>query len=192
MDRIDSAQVDLWPVLREARPFTADDLSPFGVQIAQTPEEVSELRRQYGLPNALDVGRGVFVAHAALLFIDDDTGRVVAYVPPDVANRRRSDEVEAHDLLPAHIVRCLPPLYSNEELGDSALAHLKLFTPWSNWTWYASELNPSERLCFGVVVGLEREFGYFPIDELAQLRGPGGLRVERDLHWSPKPLSVCR
>jgi len=55
---------------------------------------------------------------------------------------------------------------------------VKLFTPWTNRTWYVSEYDPEERLCFGVVVEHEREFGYFSVDEVEEIRGPGGLTIE--------------
>lgn len=98
---------------------------------------------------------------------------------------------QAHTLIPPEIAAQLPPLYANEGQGEEAIAHLKLFTPWTSWTWYASEYDPVERLCFGVVVGLEREYGYFSLTELEAIRGPGGLRIERDLYWTPKPLQEC-
>jgi hypothetical protein len=53
------------------------------------------------------------------------------------------------------------------------------------------ELDPVDRLCFGLVVGHEREFGYFSLDELQNIRGPLGLQVERDLYFKPKPVSQC-
>ncbi len=99
---------------------------------------------------------------------------------------------QAHTLLPPDIATKLPPLYSQEEQGENAIAVVKFFTPWTNWTWYVSEYDPEKRVCFGIVVGLERECGYFSIHELEELRGPGGLRIERDLHWKPKPLKECR
>ena len=95
-------------------------------------------------------------------------------------------------LIPKEIAERLPPLYSQEEQGEDAIAQIKFFTPWTNWTWYASEYEPEERRCFGVVVGHEREFGYFSVDELEEIRGPGGLTIERDLYWRPKPLKECR
>jgi len=95
-------------------------------------------------------------------------------------------------LLPQEIADRLPPLYSQEEQGDSAIAHVKFFTPWTNWTWYASEYDPADRIFFGVVVGHERELGNFSLDELEAIRGPGGLTIERDLSWTPKPLKECR
>jgi hypothetical protein len=91
----------------------------------------------------------------------------------------RAEAEQARTLVPPEIAAQLPPLYSQEEQGDNAIAVVKFFTPWTNWTWYASEYDPEKRLCFGVVVGHEREFGYFSIDELEEIRGPGGLTIER-------------
>lgn len=99
---------------------------------------------------------------------------------------------QAHTLMPPQIAAQLPRLYANEVQGEDAIVYLKLFTPWTNWTWYASEYDPTERICFGVVVGLERELGYFSLVELEAIRGPGALRIERDLYWKPKPLKECR
>ena len=69
---------------------------------------------------------------------------------------------------------------------------LKFFTPDSSWTWYLTEYDPEERLAFGLVIGHERELGYFSFTELEQLRGPMGLPVERDLQFKPTPLSECK
>lgn len=102
-----------------------------------------------------------------------------------------AEAARAHTLMPAEIAAEMPALYSQEEKGAEAVARLKLFTPWTNWTWFASEYDPADRLCFGVVVGHEREFGYFSLAELEAIRGPGGLRIERDLHWKPRPLKEC-
>src|SRR6185295_7415712 len=78
-------------------------------------------------------------------------------------------------LLPPEIADRLPSLYSQEGQGERAIAQVKFFTPWTCWTWYASEYDPVERIFFGVVVGLEREIGSFSLDELQAIRGPGGL-----------------
>jgi hypothetical protein len=89
------------------------------------------------------------------------------------------------------IAKQLPPLYSQEEHGDNAIAVVKFFTPWTSWTWYASEYDPEQRVFFGVVVGQEREYGNFSLDELEAIRGPGGITIERDLYWKPRPLKEC-
>lgn len=121
---------------------------------------------------------------------DADSCPVDELLEDDALARREAQQ--ARTLVPEEIARKLPPLYSQEEQGENAVAVLKLFTPWTNWTWYASEYDPEQRLCFGVVVGLEREYGYFSIEELEKINGPGGLTVERDLYWKPKSLKECR
>jgi len=99
-------------------------------------------------------------------------------------------ELPAYDLIPKAIRPSLPRLYASEKVKDPVV-WIKLFTPDSSWTWFITEYDPDERLCFGLAVGHEREFGYFSLDELEASRGPLGLPVERDLSWQPKPLSQC-
>lgn len=79
----------------------------------------------------------------------------------------------------------LPPLYSQEEKGEEAVAQVKFFTPDSSWTWYASEFD-GEDLFFGLVDGMELEYGYFSLRELQSVRGKLGLPIERDMYWTPK------
>lgn len=81
----------------------------------------------------------------------------------------------------------MPALYAQEESQDPVV-YAKFFTPWSNWTWYATEFD-GEDIFFGFVQGLAEELGYFSLSELEQVRGPLGLRIERDLSFTPKPLS---
>ncbi len=95
------------------------------------------------------------------------------------------------ELLPKEIREALPELYANETLGLQAQALVKLFTPDSNWTWYASEFDGKDIL-FGLVIGLEVELGYFSLAELEGVRGPLGLPIERDLHYQPKTLAELK
>jgi len=90
-------------------------------------------------------------------------------------------------LLTQQIRRKLPPLGSQEPLGPKAVAHVKFFTPDSNWTWYATEFDGQDTF-FGLVDGLDKELGYFSLSELQSTRGPLGLAIERDLYWRPKTL----
>lgn len=89
-------------------------------------------------------------------------------------------------LLTDHIRKTVPALYATEEtpLADKTV-HVKFFTPWSGWTWYLIEYDAADRLGFGLVDGLEAEFGYFSLDELEAIKGPGGLTIERDIHFEP-------
>ena len=85
----------------------------------------------------------------------------------------------------------LPPLYANEKVEDPTI-QVKFFTPWSNWTWYGMEYDPEQRLFFGYVEGQENELGYFSLDELESIKGPFGLKIERDMYFDPCPLSKIR
>ena len=98
---------------------------------------------------------------------------------------------DAYDYIPATLASQIPPLYATEKLDDPTV-WIKLFTPDSNWTWYLTEFDPDERLGFGLVIGHEQELGYVSLDEMSESRGPLGLRVERDLHFLPQPLSQVR
>lgn len=92
-------------------------------------------------------------------------------------------------LLTKAIKTKLPPLHSNDGLGYEAVAHVKFFTPDSSWTWYATEYDPHEHLFFGLVDGIEKELGYFSLDELESIRGALGLKVERDRYFTPTKLN---
>ncbi len=84
----------------------------------------------------------------------------------------------------------LPPLYAQENVRDPVV-HVKFFTPDSSWTWYATEGSPEgdDFIFFGYVIGLEKEWGYFALSELASARGPFGLPIERDLYFRAAPFS---
>ena len=74
----------------------------------------------------------------------------------------------------------------------SEVAFVKLFTPDSNWTWYISEYSPTSGECFGLVDGFERELGYFNLRELESIKGPLGLKIERDRYFEPRKLMLIK
>jgi len=87
-------------------------------------------------------------------------------------------------LMTKELEKLFPPLYATEEKDPKDIKIIaKFFTPWSNWTWYATEYDPQKRIFFGYVRGLENELGYFSLDELESCRGPLGLEIERDLYF---------
>ncbi|MDX2697471.1 DUF2958 domain-containing protein [Streptomyces ipomoeae] len=89
-------------------------------------------------------------------------------------------------LLTKDIERRLPPLGTNDE-NPNPVARVKFFTPDSHWTWYGIEYDPEQRIFFGLVHGVETEYGTFSLNELEQVRGPLGLPVERDQFFVPTP-----
>jgi hypothetical protein len=93
-------------------------------------------------------------------------------------------------LLTAELRAGLPPLYAQEKVPDP-IVHSKFCTPDSNWTWYVTEGEAEEDdfRFFGFVCGLEEEWGYFLLSELESVRGPLGLAIERDLHFTSGPFT---
>ena len=103
----------------------------------------------------------------------------------------RDPNEPAYVFIPEDMKDKIPAMRATEsELEPMAM--LKFFTPDSSWTWYVVEYDPDQRICFGLVIGHEREFGYFSLEELEQVRGPMGLPIERDLHFEPKPVAQCK
>lgn len=92
-------------------------------------------------------------------------------------------------LLTKEIERKLPALYSTDGKPDEDRKVIaKFYTPWTNWTWYVLEGEYSEDhgtwMFFGWVEGHAKEFGHFLLSDLESVRGPAGLRIERDRHFS--------
>jgi len=95
------------------------------------------------------------------------------------------------NLLPQELRKTLPPLYSQES-SSAPIVHAKLFTPDAGWTWFVTEGTEEEDgdwLLFGYVIGMEEEWGYFLLSEIAGVRGPLGLAAERDLWFEPGPIN---
>lgn len=90
-------------------------------------------------------------------------------------------------LLPKTVRDALPPLGSTSGEKDP-LVVAKFFTPDGGWTWYAIEFDGQDTF-YGLVEGLETEFGYFSLGELLEVRGGLGLPVERDRYFEPRRLS---
>lgn len=92
------------------------------------------------------------------------------------------------NLLPASIRKQLPKLYATEHIPSAdKISVLRLFTPDSSWVWHIVEFDGDDTL-FGFLIGLEAEWGYISLAELQSVRGPLGLRIERDRYWQPKPM----
>ena len=91
-------------------------------------------------------------------------------------------------LLTQELRRRLPPLYATEQDADP-LVQAKFFATWSDWTWYPIEFD-GEDTFFGLAVGHVAELGYFSLSELSAGHGP--TQVERELCFSPTPLSEVR
>ena len=84
------------------------------------------------------------------------------------------------------------PLYSQDSKGNEAVAICKFFL--QGFTWYVLEAqkNGSDYEFFGIVDGLDKEYGYFTLSQLQSLRGRWGLTVERDMYFKPTQVKDIR
>ena len=93
-------------------------------------------------------------------------------------------------LMPSYVEKKLPPLYSKENEKDPKVL-CKFFLSFTKWTWYVIEFDGKDTF-FGYVVGDYPELGYFSLKELQEIEGPYGIGVERDLYFTPCPLSEVK
>ena len=93
-------------------------------------------------------------------------------------------------LLTEELRQKLPMIGSQDQNPDPTII-VKFFCPWNHWTWYAYEFDQKD-IFFGYVKGDFDEFGTFSLFELESVAGPMGLKIERDIHFRPKPLSKCK
>lgn len=103
----------------------------------------------------------------------------------------------------------MPAYQHSEETGESSQPIIaKYFTPWGSATWYITEgwpLYNGEAIAADKVHAIvdtsaydwhlfgwcdlgqgpgQAELGYVLLSQLKEITGPGGLKVERDLHYS--------
>ena len=85
----------------------------------------------------------------------------------------------------------IPKLYETENILNP-ICQIKLFTPDSIWEWYIIEISIDMDICYGYTKGFEGELGYFSLNELDEIRGNLGLKVEIDSSFTPISLASVR
>lgn len=98
-------------------------------------------------------------------------------------------------LMTKEILKALPKLYATDGVPLEEKTVICKFFGGSRGTWYVFEgdVQPDGDIeFFGYVVspqGAGDEMGYFTLNELKSARFPPfGLPIERDLHFTPKPM----
>ena len=108
-------------------------------------------------------------------------------------------------MLTKEIREKMPKLRATEEieLAEKEVV-VKFFDPTGAWTWYAVEGeavldeagNEVDFEFFGLVDGMEKEWGYFTLNQLKEakqgMRGLQGLPIERDMHFEGKKIKDIR
>lgn len=67
----------------------------------------------------------------------------------------------------------------------------KLFTPWGSATWLVTGIE--NNILYGWAdLGMQcvEWGGISTIEEMEEIQGPFGLKIERDLHWTPPTEEV--
>ncbi|HEV9128696.1 TPA: DEAD/DEAH box helicase family protein [Streptococcus pneumoniae] len=78
---------------------------------------------------------------------------------------------DPENLMTDEMLERVPELYAQEDvaLADKEV-HAAYIIPFrSNWTWYMTEYDRESGDAFGLVLGIEPEWGYFSIEELKEL-----------------------
>lgn len=97
-------------------------------------------------------------------------------------------------LLTKAIEKKLPAYGAQDGKGDEAIVHVKFFYPAGAATWFITEYDAENRAFFGLcdLYGDGGELGSVSLDELQEFKGRFGLKIERDLHWTPCTLAEAK
>ena len=86
----------------------------------------------------------------------------------------------------------IPALYTQDGKGKDAVVHVKLFTPYHNWTWLLLEYDPEQQLAFGFSydAGFPQgaELGYISLQELRTIP----TKVCRDIFFEATTLESAK
>ena len=89
-------------------------------------------------------------------------------------------------LMTKELEKIIPAMYSSENTKlEDKIVYAKFFTPDSNWTWWVLEYSKEEQIMFCMVHGHVKELGNVYLPELESVKGPLGLKVERDKYFTP-------
>lgn len=98
-----------------------------------------------------------------------------------------------HSLMTQKLGRTIPALGETDDQDTSDIvARVKLFSPWTGWTWYITEWDAETGKCFGMVTSPfeeDGEWSYFELSELAATRFLKRVpAVERDKYWQARTI----
>ena len=98
-------------------------------------------------------------------------------------------------LLTEALKKKIPGIYSGELPSAPRPRRFicKFFDTCGSWTWYVLEGEQREDgdfLFYGLVDGMEKEWGYFMLSDLESVRGPLGLGIERDMHFEDEEVAT--
>ncbi len=133
---------------------------------------LDEVDRSYGeLESRVegDGNEGVRLQLDEEISIDEDQGvddESASFFVPEYYSKANPQE-----LMNEEILENVPRLGETEEISAAdKTVHAAYIIPFrSNWTWYLTEYDPETEDAYGLVVGLEPEWGYFNLKELREI-----------------------
>ena len=113
------------------------------------------------------------------------------------------EKERGHSLVTQEAIKDVHPIRATADFTERQMdredVHFKLFSPYSNWTWYIIEYDPETGDAFGIAEGQENELGYFNVHHLATIRIaplPGSSiqvpAIERDCYYRPEPVRAIK
>jgi hypothetical protein len=94
-------------------------------------------------------------------------------------------------LLTADLKKKFARTGSQQDVEDPVII-AKYFIGLYNWTFYATEFDPITKVFTGIFRWLETEWGTIGLHHLESMRGPAGIRVERDKFFKSVRMSELR
>lgn len=133
---------------------------------------LDEVDRSYGeLESRVegDGNEGVRLQLDEEISIDEDQGvddESASFFVPEYYSKANPQE-----LMNEEILENVPRLGETEEISAAdKTVHAAYIIPFrSNWTWYLTEYDPETEDAYGLVAGLEPEWGYFNLKELREI-----------------------
>jgi hypothetical protein len=134
---------------------------------------------------------------AWLLSETDDTPKGGSAVPLILNDQGMEADPTGYEPGKGNAYDYIPDWMNVPDLGetenqDDPPAVIKLFTPDSDFTWYVIEYDEETKKGYGLVARSDStltELGYFSLEEIREVKGPMGLRIERDKWFRPTPVS---
>lgn len=82
-------------------------------------------------------------------------------------------------LLTEELMKKFAKIGSQQDVEDPIII-ARYFVCIANWDFYATEFDPQTNMFTGIFKWLVTEWGTIRLEDLKSMRGPGGLKVERN------------
>ena len=97
-----------------------------------------------------------------------------------------------HKMMTAALGKKIPPMDSQEGMGDEAIVYAHYFNPYGMGEWWILEWDGKDEMFGYADLGFP-ELGYISLSELENVSiGSMELPIERDLHWREKTLGEVK